>query len=263
MRRGAAALLVAALCTTARAQDPHDAQPERPTVATHAFTMAPGWTEIESGLEFDRLQDTHLFQTPTTLKLGLASHLQVEFSAAYVRASDVTTASGISDLSVALKWRLTDSLPVLGAFAVQPAVRLFTGAAAITDRATLGTLLFISSHVFGRVSMDLNLGITSRLSAGGDVPPTALSWAASTGFPVAGSLGWTAEFFGYPGTSGANGSAPLVGFLTGPTYVVRPWLVVDLGVIVPVSGQQARALYTGLTWNIGRLWRVSAPSPQP
>ena len=252
MRGAAAALLLAALVGVARAQepDPHAAQPERPTVATHAFTIAPGWTELESGLEFDRLNDSHLFQTPTTLKLGLASHLQVEFTAAYVRATDATTASGMSDLSVALKWRPSDSLPLLGAFAIQPAVRLYTGAAGITDRATLGTMLFISSHVFGRVSMDLNLGVTARLSAGGDVPPTALSWAASTGFPIAGSLGWTAEFFGYPGTSGANGSAPLVGFLTGPTYTVRPWLVLDLGVILPVDGQQARAVYTGLTWNI-------------
>lgn len=263
MRRGAAALLIAALSGGAQAQepDPHAAQPERPTVATHAFTVAPGWTEIESGLEFDRLQDTHLFQTPTTLKLGLASHLQVEFTAAYVSATDVTTSSGMSDLSVALKWRLADSMPVLGAFAIQPAVRFYTGASGITGRATLGTLLFISSHVFGHVAMDLNLGITARLSEGGLVPPTALSWAASTGFPVAGSLGWTAEFFGYPGTSGANGSAPLVGFLTGPTYSVRPWLILDLGVIVPVFGQQARAAYTGVTWNIGRVWRTSAPSP--
>src|SRR5207247_3724752 len=30
-----------------QAPDPHAAQPERPTVATHAGTVAPGWIEIE------------------------------------------------------------------------------------------------------------------------------------------------------------------------------------------------------------------------
>jgi hypothetical protein len=268
MRGRAAALLVAALCTIARAQapDPHAASPERPTVATHAFTVAPGWTEIESGMELDRLGDTHIFSTPTTLKLGLASHLQLEATAAWVRGTDGTTTSDASDLSLALKWRVADSMPVLGAFAIQPAVRFPTGANGVSLNATLGTMLFISSHVFGSVSMDLNLGVTARLSSSGGAPSTALSWAASTGFPVVGSLGWTAEFFGYPGTSGANGSAPLVGFLTGPTYTVRPWLVLDLGVIAPLTRQQARAAYTGLTWNIGRVWnshQAERRAPRP
>ena len=31
------------------AKDPHAAQPERPTVATHAGTVARGWFEIETG----------------------------------------------------------------------------------------------------------------------------------------------------------------------------------------------------------------------
>ena len=266
MRGAAAALLVAALVGVARAQepDPHAAQPERPTVATHAFTIAPGWTELESGLEFDRLNDSHLFQTPTTLKLGLASHLQVEFTAAYVRATDVTTASGMSDLSVALKWRLSDSLPLLGAFAIQPAVRLYTGAAGITDRATLGTMLFISSHVFGRVSMDLNLGVTARLSAGGDVPPTAALVGREHGLPRRGIAGvdrrvlrlsrherrqWFGAARGIPHWTDLHRAS-----VAGARPRRDP---------AGLTGQQARAVYTGLTWNIGRVWRTSAPSPRP
>src|SRR5438445_803082 len=37
--------------------DAHAAQPERPTVATHAGTVAPGWAEIEAGIEWDRYAD--------------------------------------------------------------------------------------------------------------------------------------------------------------------------------------------------------------
>ena len=74
---------------------------------------------------------------------------------------------------------------------------------------------------------------------------------------------WTAEFFGFPGTNGANGSAPFVGFLTGPTFTVREWFVLDAGVIIPVAGPQAHALYAGLTWNVGRLWSARATAPSP
>jgi glucose-1-phosphate thymidylyltransferase len=35
------------------APDPRAVQPERPTVATHAGTVAPGWVELETGVEFD------------------------------------------------------------------------------------------------------------------------------------------------------------------------------------------------------------------
>ena len=35
---------------------PGAAQPERPTVATHAWTVAPGWIEVESGGELDRFE---------------------------------------------------------------------------------------------------------------------------------------------------------------------------------------------------------------
>jgi hypothetical protein len=33
------------------ATDPHAAQPERPTVATHAYTVAPGYLEVEVGAQ--------------------------------------------------------------------------------------------------------------------------------------------------------------------------------------------------------------------
>ncbi len=56
------------------ARDPHAVQPERPTVATHAGTVARGWIEIEEGGEWDRLADgTRSFIAPTNLKIGLAS----------------------------------------------------------------------------------------------------------------------------------------------------------------------------------------------
>src|SRR5205809_41193 len=119
-RRWASALLVLAAASL-NAQDkrsPHDAQPERPTVATHAGTAGRG------------------------------------------------TGSGTPDAS----------------------------------------MIAISSHPFGPVALDLNAGFTHR-SGNGSVAPTSSSvWTVSTGFPLGCGVGWSAEVFGYPGTSGVAGA---------------------------------------------------------
>jgi len=105
MRAGAAAALlcVAAVVSAQEADDPHDAQPERPTVATHAYTVSPGWTEIEFGLEFDHSGDSHVLLTPTTWKVGLAKRLQIEATTYFVSQSDGESRSGFGDIFIALK----------------------------------------------------------------------------------------------------------------------------------------------------------------
>ena len=69
-----------------------------------------------------------------------------------------------------------------------------------------------------------------------------------------GALSWTGELYGYPGTSGPAGQRPTVAVLTGPTFTVRPEVVLDLGVILPVAGPQPHALYAGVTANLGRVF---------
>ena len=81
-----------------------------------------------------------------------------------------------------------------------------------------------------------------------------MSW----GWPIAGGFGWTAEVFGYPGTRGPAGQRPIVALLTGPTWAVREYLVLDAGIIVGLAGPEATTGYAGVTWNIGRLWRAGA-----
>ena len=57
--------------------DPRAAQPERPTVATHAGTVAIGYMELEAGIELDRFADaTHASIGTLVTKIGIASHLQ-------------------------------------------------------------------------------------------------------------------------------------------------------------------------------------------
>jgi hypothetical protein len=71
----AALTIVAGTTRAQEASDPHAVQPERPTVATDAGTVAPGWLEIETGLERDRFGPSLTTgSTPTVFKLGLADH---------------------------------------------------------------------------------------------------------------------------------------------------------------------------------------------
>lgn len=235
--------------------DPHAVQPERPTVATHAGTVAPGWLEIETGAEADRFDDgTHGLGVPTLVKVGLFSHGQLSLGVPLVKVAG--SSLGMGDLSAGIKWRLLDDAQVLGNFAVLPSIK-FPSGSRTAGRGTGTTdlsILAISSHAFGPVSMDLNVGYTRRNGDGSNAPKNATLWTASFGFPVAGALGGTAELYGYPRTTGPAGQDGIVALLAGPTWLVAPYLAVDAGVIVPLAGPQPRALYTGLVWNVGRMW---------
>ena len=237
------------------ARDPHAVQPERPTVATHAGTVARGWIELEEGGEWDRLADgTRSFIAPTNLKIGLASRAQLNLLSNLIHARNVRGgALALGDITIGVKYRIVDDDRWLGDFAILPAVKLPT--ATVGSGAGTGTtdfsLLLISSRQLGPVAMDLNVGQTRRSGNGAQAPTTAGIWTASFGFPVSGALGWVAELFGYPRTSGPEGSKAIAAFLTGPTFLVREWLAVDAGIISPLTGPQPRAAYVGFVWNLG------------
>lgn len=250
------ALVVAAVgARAADAPDPHAVQPERPTLATHAHTVAPGWIEIEGGGEWDRFAAGDAGASAlTTTKFGLTSHTQLGVSAgAAGRPTAFGSQSGFADLSLALKWRLLDDAPLLGDFALLPVLKLPTGS---VERGTgTGTtdesLVLISSHDVGAVSVDVNLSATVRDGDGSVAPRHATLWAVASGLPVSAEVGWAAEVYGYPGTAGDAGQPPIVAVLTGPTWTPRPWLELDLGTIVPVTGPQPHAFYAGFVWNAG------------
>lgn len=249
------------LCNAALAaaqDDPHAAQPERPTVATHAGTVAAGWVEVEAGVEFDRYDDASRGgSAPLLVKMGLRRRLQLNVSdpVAHPPGADTT---GTGDLAVGVKWRLADKARLLGRFAVLPSLKLKTGSTA--SGAGTGTtdvgLLLISSHDFGAVSMDVNVGYTRRSGTGALAPRQASLWTTAAGGPIRGAVGWTAELYGYPGTRGPAGARPIVAVLFGPTFTARKWLVIDAGAIAPLRGPQPRALYTGFVYNVGRLWHA-------
>jgi hypothetical protein len=234
--------------------NPHAVQPERPTVATHAGTVAPGWFEIETGVERDQFNTGMGIGTPTTLKLGIGSHQQLSIWGSVPQPD--SSSFGVGDLFVGVKWRLLDDAKIIGDFAILPSIKLPTGSvsAGRGTGTTDGSLLLISSHDFSGVAMDINAGYTRRSGNGSQAPVNATLWTVSFGGPAVNQFGWVAETYGFPATTGAAGQAAIVAFLAGPTYQPKEWLAFDAGVIIPITGPQPHALYAGGVWNVGKVW---------
>ena len=242
---------VVGFAQTPNPRDPREAQPERPTVATHAFTVSPGIVEIEVGV-----QSRPQLGTPGLIKVGLAPNIQLDIAPGWVRDAEGPLArSGFTDTTLGVKWHVADHVPVLASFAIQPSVTLSTGSK--EDGLGAGNnafyLLLVSSREIRGVSLDLNVGGTFRRETE-TTAATATLWAVAAAAPLSERWGWTAELFGYPGTAGPAGAPPVVAFLTGPMFTASKSWVFDAGVIVSVQGFGGTAVYAGLTWNVGRMW---------
>jgi outer membrane putative beta-barrel porin/alpha-amylase len=239
--------------------DPRAAQPERPTVATHAYTVAPGYAEIEAGIQDAKPSGETAFAAPLVIKLGVLPRLQLELQGGYTRVGSASgEVSGAGDFALALKQRVLDHAPVLADFSIQATIKFPTGAAGVTTGTTDESILLISSRQIGATEIDLNAGYTHRSGDGSAAPTAATLLTASLGRPIRGALGAVAETFAYPGTGGPAGASTGIGFLVGPTLQVRPWLVLDAGAILNIRNLGANAAYAGLTYNAGRIPGLSA-----
>jgi hypothetical protein len=243
--------------TDSARRDPYLVQPERPTVATHAGTVAPGWLEIEQGGEWDAADDgSRSFLAPTNLKIGLAAKAQLNILFNLIHDPAIRNGSlTASDVTIGVKYRIVERDRILGDFAILPALKLPTG---IKGEGGTGTtdfsLLLISSRQLGVVALDLNVGVTQRTGNGTLVPRNASIWTASSGFPISGPLGGVLEFFGYRATSGPVGEKAIAAILVGPTLLLHKRFALDAGIISPLTGSQPHASYVGFVWNVGRIW---------
>ena len=234
--------------------NPRAAQPERPTVATHAYTVAPGYVEVEAGVQDAQPTRGTQFVAPIVVKLGIAPRLQLELQDGYANNTAYqSTAHGLTDLGVALKQRLLDDAPIVSDLSVQGTVKFATGADDVGTGTTDLSLLLISSRKLGVSELDLNAGYTHRSGDGESAPINATFVTASFGTQLNGALGGVAEPFSYPGTGGPAGMSTQMGFLFGPTFEVMPWLVFDAGAILNVRNMGGNALYAGVTYNAGRI----------
>lgn len=227
------------------AQSPRAANPERPTVATHAYAVAPGYIEIEQGVSARGAASlSEATSWDVNVKIGIAPHIQLGlYGPGYARNS---AGHGIGDWGLALKLRTDVSDRV--AVALVPALTAPTGKEQLGLGAgrVLGQLpLALSVNGPAGVHADLNAG---PLGMGAGRP----QWLTTASFsrPLGGPLGLSAEL--YRISSGAAGprQAGLLGALT--VSPVR-WIVVDAGGSIGLGAGSPDVIFLGLTTNLGRL----------
>src|SRR3989442_2926114 len=240
------AVLLIAPSLRAAVQSPRAANPERPSVATHAYVVAPGYAELEQGV---RAQGVGDFRAATTgefnLKLGLTRHAQLGlFGTGYARRA---RGAGVGDVGLALKLR--SAVSPRAAVALVPAVTLPTGdsAAGLGAGRVLGALVAVwSGDVGGGVHADLNAG---PIGVGAGAP----QWLATASFSRAfGRVGLAAELFRVgPGAAGPRQA----GLLGAVSWRVWEWGVADAGGVAGLGAGSADQLFVGVTTNLGRIFK--------
>ncbi len=228
---------------TIAAQSPRMANPERPTYATHAYAVAPGYVELEQGVSatgISSLAEGTVWSM--ALKLGITPSLQAEFfGPLYARTP---SGGGVGDLGLSLKFR-TD-LSGKSAVALIPAATAPTGSVAkgLGAGQALGSLTAVYSvDLPASVHVDLNAG-PAGLGAG------TVQWFFSASGSWGGStIGVTAECFDFtPGAAGPR----LAGLLGALTVRVAPWAVMDAGGQWGTTRSSPNALFLGVTTNLGK-----------
>ena len=239
------ACVSAVVASSLAAQSPRAANPERPTVATHAYTVAAGYAELEQGARafgVDALREATAWDF--NLKIGLARNLQLAmFGPGYVRTSDGV---GIGDLGLAFK--LSHPVSERTALAVVPSATFPTG----NEQGGLGAGRTLAS-VTGVVSGDLPARFHFDVNAG----PVAIGagkpqWFTSVGLSRGGPIGFAGELFDV--MAGAAGPRQR-GMLLAVLVTAAEWAVIDAGGVAGLTRDTPDQMFVGLTTNWGRIFK--------
>ena len=237
------------------AQSPRAANPERPTFATHAYSVAPGYAEVEQGLSARGVRSLRE-QTSwdVNLKLGVSRHAQVAlFGPLYTRQ---TAGGGMGDLGLALKLRTDVSSQA--AVALVSTVTAPTGSESRglgAGRALGGVIGVLSADLPAGLHVDVNAG---PQGVGAGTPQWFMSLSGARTF---GRAGVTLELFDF--TAGGAG-ARLAGVLGALTFRLAEWAVADAGGVARIASGTPDQVFLGLTMNLGCLFsRPTAPPRSP
>jgi len=239
--------LVAALVFLAdatAAQSPREANPERPTYATHAYAVAPGYAELEQGIS---ARGVHSLGDATSwdvnLKFGLSTWAQFAlFGPLYLRGPG---GGGVGDLGAALKIRGDLSRRTALAFVSSLTAPTGNVARGLGTGRSLGALTgVVSTDLPGGIHLDINAG-PQGIGVGAPQWFTSLSGAYGRG-----AAGITLEAFNFTAYAAGPRFAGLLGALT---LRIVPWVVADAGGVLHTAPGSPNQVFVGLTTNLGQV----------
>ena len=224
-----AAMAFVSTSSLAQAQDEGPAVvPYRPSVASPAELPAPGWPELEAGVQRTKGGDTARSQsTPVTFKLAFDESWAVLIGTdayAWQRAEDASTAHSGGDTTLTLKYKLPvdDHLALGAAFGVA----LPTARAPIGSGATDWGINTIASFDYPGVHVDVNVaGARLGLVDTGQGQWQG-GWAVAASHPLGETFGVTAELSGLA----QRGTSAQTQGLLALNYNVSHALVFDVAV---------------------------------
>ncbi len=247
--------LFALVPQAARADDAEPSTtPYRPSVSTPAALSAPGWLEIEAGIEHDHGAAGHRRDSvPTTFKLAFSPDWGIRIGQeAWVRQGDDSGhLSGIGDTSIVLKRRF--AVDDKQAFGVEAGVTMPSGRHGIGSSSGKADYAInaIYSADLGDWHTDLNL-VTTRLGQS-DLGASRgqLLWAASLSRALNDQWGVVGEFSG----THERGAESTRQFLLAAGFNAGKRLTLDAGAARSLrSGAPVWSAFTGFTWLAAKLF---------
>ena len=245
------ALLTAALCLSALADDEAEILPYRPTVSNPAQLPTPGQLEFEFGGLESKSGAAKRGSLPYLFKLAIDDKWGVLLGGeALVHSADNgETESGIGDTTVTLKrFFPVDEKTALGLeFDVKsPTAKTPLG----TGKADYG-INGIVSRDLGPVHMDTNLNFTHIGSADPISGTVQTGLSASFSFPVSDQWGLDVE----PSGTHRNGVPDTAQFLVAATYSPSKHLTLDIGIIRGLNAATPDwAIFSGIVIPVTKLW---------
>jgi hypothetical protein len=243
-----------ACATAAAAEDAPTVTPYRPSVSTPAELSAPGWLEVEAGVQRSRADDPKRRDTlPYTLKLAFTPDWGIRVGGDAVMRqlnADGSRLSGGGDTSVVLKRRF--AVDSASAFGAELGVKFPTARGGLgSGHSDVGVNGIYSADFGGKWHVDLN-AMATRL--GGADPGTSAwqkGWAASLSrsltdeWTVGGELSGTQQ----------GGAARTAQALVAASYSVSPRLVVDVGASKGLNAASGGwSVFTGMTFLAARVF---------
>ena len=249
-------LLCAAITLSSAAcgDDSPAVTPYRPSVSTPAALSAPGWLEVEAGVQSSRADNPARRQSlPYTLKLAFTPDWGIRIGGdAVVRqvGADGSALRGGGDTTVVVKRRL--ALSDASAFGLEFGVKLPTARAGLGSGHTdIGLNGIYSSDFTDNWHTDFNLVATHLGGVDAGVGRWQKGWAAA----LSRNLTERCDVVGELSGTRQSGNASTAQALVAASYGVSRAVTVDIGVSKGLSAASGGwSVFTGLTFLAARLF---------
>ncbi len=252
-------LLVAAFTlivsvSAAHAEDAPTVTPYRPSVSTPAALSAPGWLEVEAGIQTSRADDPRRRDSlPYTLKLAFTPDWGIRVGGdAWVRERSAagSSLSGGGDTTVVLKRRF--AVDDASAFGLELGAKFPTARRDLGSGHTDGSVNAIYSSDFSQSwHVDVNLSATRLGGPTAGASAWQRGWAAAVSRTLTDRLSAVAELSGTQRGGADRTSQALVA----TSYSLSPGMVVDLGVSKGLNTASGGwSVFTGMTFLAARLF---------